>query len=193
MKPMLVVPVTKVDRFRHPVLDAHGHAYAEGAEVIAEWVRLMDQVGVQTSFILTGSTGEKFRALAGAYANAHPGRFILFSGFEREGVERSIDLSFAALRGAPWVWASAGVAERVTSSAPDLNLPLSRVRAWQDPPRTVLPALAILAEAPYSLSGGTIKRKSWRVRVPRSPGPPHRPARARPRARPAGVWAPPAG
>lgn len=88
MKSTLVVPVTKVDRFRHPVLDAHSHAYARGAEAIADWVRLMDQVGVRTSFLLTGATGERFRALTGAYTKAHPGRFVLFAGFEREGVEQ---------------------------------------------------------------------------------------------------------
>ena len=39
------------------------------------------------------------------------------------------------------------VAERVTSSASDLNLPRSRAHVWQALPRTVVPAVATLAEA----------------------------------------------
>ena len=46
-----------------------------------------------------------------------------------------------------------GVAERVTSSTSDLNLPLSRAHAWQDLPRTVVPPLATLAEARESPLG----------------------------------------
>ena len=65
MKSTLVVPVTRVERFRSPVFDAHSHAYAKDAEAIASWVRLMDQVGIRTSLILSGVTGEKFRTLAG--------------------------------------------------------------------------------------------------------------------------------
>ena len=58
MKSTLVVPVTRVERFRSPVFDAHSHAYAKDAEAIASWVRLMDQVGIRTSLILSGVTGE---------------------------------------------------------------------------------------------------------------------------------------
>jgi len=86
MKSTLVVPVTRVERFRYPVLDAHSHAYAKDAEAIASWVRLMDQVGIRTSLILSGATGDKLRALNAQYAKAHPGRFVLLAGFPREGV-----------------------------------------------------------------------------------------------------------
>jgi len=85
MKSTLVVPVTRVERFRSPVFDAHSHAYAKDAEAIASWVRLMDQVGIRSSLILSGVTGEKFRTLAAQYAGAHPGRFVLLAGFAREG------------------------------------------------------------------------------------------------------------
>ena len=87
MRSRLVVPVTEVARFAAPVVDAHSHAYADDAAGVAEWVRLQDEVGVRTSFILTGATGEKFRALAARYAQAHPGRFVMFAGFDKTGVE----------------------------------------------------------------------------------------------------------
>jgi len=79
--------VTRVERFRYPVLDAHSHAYAKDAEAITSWVRLMDQVGIRTSLILSGATGEKLRTLIARYAGAHPGRFVLLAGFAHDGIE----------------------------------------------------------------------------------------------------------
>src|SRR5687767_1663054 len=58
MRSRLIVPVTDVRRFALPVVDAHSHAYANDAAAIAEWVRLKDDIGVRTSFVLTGATGE---------------------------------------------------------------------------------------------------------------------------------------
>src|SRR5262249_12997780 len=83
----LVVPVTKIERFSAPVLDAHSHAYAETAEQVAAWVALMDRVGIRQSLILTGETGEKFRELSARYAGAHPGRFLMAAGMEQKNVE----------------------------------------------------------------------------------------------------------
>jgi predicted TIM-barrel fold metal-dependent hydrolase len=83
MTSTLVVPRTRVERFRAPVVDAHSHPYAETPEAVAQWVRLLDQVNVRTSFILTGETGAAFRELTKKYATAHPGRFLMFAGFDK--------------------------------------------------------------------------------------------------------------
>jgi uncharacterized protein len=85
----LVVPETRVERFRFPVLDVHSHAYAETPEAVRRWVELMDGMGIATSFVLTGATGAEFRQLVDRYAAAHPGRFVMFAGFEQEGVDAS--------------------------------------------------------------------------------------------------------
>ena len=82
----LVVPETRVERFRFPAIDAHSHAYAETPAAIAEWVRLQERVGVAMSFILTGATGASFRGLVESYAKAYPGRFVMFAGFAKENV-----------------------------------------------------------------------------------------------------------
>ena len=91
MKSTLVVPRTRVERFRMPVIDVHSHSYAETPEAIAEWVKLLEQVNVRTTFILTrnGETGAAFRDLVRKYASAHPGRFVMFAGFPRDGIEAS--------------------------------------------------------------------------------------------------------
>jgi predicted TIM-barrel fold metal-dependent hydrolase len=87
MKSTLVVPRTRVERFRTPVVDVHSHAYAKTPEAIAEWVKLLDQLNVRTTFILTGETGAAFRELAREYAGAYPGRFIMFAGLDPTGVD----------------------------------------------------------------------------------------------------------
>ncbi len=76
----LVVPRTKIERFAMPVVDTHSHAYAETPQQIAEWVALMDRIGVRETLILTGETGAKFRELVARYARAHPGRFAMGAG-----------------------------------------------------------------------------------------------------------------
>ena len=46
LRSTLVVPQTQVERFRSAVVDAHSHAYAKTPAAIADWVALMDRVGV---------------------------------------------------------------------------------------------------------------------------------------------------
>jgi predicted TIM-barrel fold metal-dependent hydrolase len=86
MTSTLVVPRTQVARFRVPVIDAHSHDYAEKPEATAEWVKLLDQVNVRTTFVLTGETSTRFRDLVKKYAGAYPGRFLMFAGFDRTNV-----------------------------------------------------------------------------------------------------------
>jgi len=87
LRSTLVVPETRVERFRFPVIDAHSHAYAETPEAVSAWVALMDRVGVKTSFILSGASGTELRDVSAKYAKAHPGRFVMFAGFDKEGVD----------------------------------------------------------------------------------------------------------
>ncbi len=87
MTSTLVVPRTRVERFRMPVVDVHSHAYAKTPEAIAQWVKLLKQVNVRTTFILTGETGSAFRDLTKQYAGAYPERFAMFAGFDQTGVD----------------------------------------------------------------------------------------------------------
>ena len=59
----LIVPVTKVDRARFPVIDAHTHSYMcqiHKREDAASWIRTMDEVGIETSVVFTDAIGEQF-------------------------------------------------------------------------------------------------------------------------------------
>ena len=41
------VPQTTVPRAKYPVIDMHAHVYAKTPEQVANWVRMMDETGVQ--------------------------------------------------------------------------------------------------------------------------------------------------
>src|SRR5690625_588209 len=86
-KSSIVEEVTVVERAAHPVIDMHLHHYpgrVEGSveEALDEWVQTMDEVGVETSVILTVATGERFRELADLYLKRHPDRFQLWCGVD---------------------------------------------------------------------------------------------------------------
>ena len=57
-------------------------------EQLAEWVKLMDVVGMEKAVIFTGaSAGEKFAEVQKVYAK-YPGRFDLWCGFDMSGSEQ---------------------------------------------------------------------------------------------------------
>ena len=76
---------TSVSKARFPVVDMHSHPYAKNPEQVAQWVRTMDEAGVQTTVILTGEIGTKFDDLVRLYGK-YPGRFSLWCGFDLSGI-----------------------------------------------------------------------------------------------------------
>ena len=88
MDSSLVVPQTPVSRFRYEVIDAHSHdVYTKTPEQLAAWVKLQAAVGVEQTFIFTGKSGAAFKAAVARYANAYPGRFLMFAGISPEGID----------------------------------------------------------------------------------------------------------
>ncbi len=85
----LVVPVTKVERARFKVIDAHSHVYVEKPEQIAEWVHIMDEVGIETTIVLTGATGRQFDNLVDKFLKPYSGRFQLYCGLDTRNIEAS--------------------------------------------------------------------------------------------------------
>ncbi len=81
------VPVTKVTKARYPIIDMHSHAYAKTPEDVDRWVKVMDEVGVEKTLILTGATGAEFDRLTELYAR-HPTRFELWCGFDYTGYDQ---------------------------------------------------------------------------------------------------------
>jgi hypothetical protein len=59
----LKVPQTHVAKARFPVIDVHTHtgqSRIRTAQDVADWVRTMDEAGIETTVVFTGVTGEAF-------------------------------------------------------------------------------------------------------------------------------------
>jgi predicted TIM-barrel fold metal-dependent hydrolase len=87
-KPSLVVPVTSVPKARVPAVDVHTHVYARTPEEVAQWVRTMDEVGIETTVVLSGATGAEFDKLVDLYLKPYPTRFQLYCGVDRQEIDK---------------------------------------------------------------------------------------------------------
>ena len=76
----VITKVTHIKKAKYPAIDAHTHVLAKTPQEVEEWVKTMDEVGIETAVILTGATGEKFDKLVALYLKPYPGRFLLFCG-----------------------------------------------------------------------------------------------------------------
>src|ERR1700723_2945845 len=83
-KSLYKIPVTEVAKAKFPIIDMHSHPYAKTPEQIAEWVRNMDEVGVEKTIILTMATGADFDAINRNYSK-YPDRYELWCGFDFTG------------------------------------------------------------------------------------------------------------
>lgn len=83
----LKVTETRVPKARYPVIDVHAHSYAQTPAEVAEWVRVMDEVGIDVTVILTGATGERFDKLVALYLKPYPKRFQLWCGIDTSNNE----------------------------------------------------------------------------------------------------------
>ena len=86
-KSLYKIPVTEVAKARYPVIDMHSHPYAKTPEQIDEWVRNMDEVGVEKTVILTMSTGTAFDDIQRKYGK-YPDRFETWCGFDFTGYDK---------------------------------------------------------------------------------------------------------
>ena len=84
----VVTMETFVPKAKYPVIDCHVHLVAKTPEEVAEWVKTMDEVGLETSIVLTGATGAAFDALVDLLPKAYPGRFLLYCGMDRTGIDK---------------------------------------------------------------------------------------------------------
>jgi predicted TIM-barrel fold metal-dependent hydrolase len=83
----LVVTRTSVPRAKFPAIDAHAHTYARTPEQVAQWVRTMDEAGVEVTVILAGATGANFDRLVDMYLKPYPARFQLYCGIDTSNAE----------------------------------------------------------------------------------------------------------
>jgi predicted TIM-barrel fold metal-dependent hydrolase len=80
---------TFIARARDPVIDVHAHVNANTPAEVKAWVRTMDEVGIETTIILTGATGAKFDGLVELYLKPYPTRFQLYCGLDTTHFEQA--------------------------------------------------------------------------------------------------------
>ena len=86
-KSIYKIPVTEIDKAKYPIIDMHSHPYAKTAQQIEEWIKNMDEVGVEKTVILTMATGKEFDDIYRKYSK-YPDRFEMWCGFDLSGYNK---------------------------------------------------------------------------------------------------------
>lgn len=81
------IPRSEIRRARFPVIDVHSHPYAESSEIIDQWVKNMDEAGIERTIILTQAVGAEFDSIYAEYAR-YPERFEIWCGFDYSGYDQ---------------------------------------------------------------------------------------------------------
>jgi hypothetical protein len=83
----VVTGETFIQKAKYPVIDCHVHVVANTPEEVAEWIKTMDEVGIETSVILTEETGTAFDKLVDTFLKPYPKRFQLYCGMDRTDID----------------------------------------------------------------------------------------------------------
>jgi predicted TIM-barrel fold metal-dependent hydrolase len=86
-KSIYKIPVTEIAKAKYPIIDMHSHPYAKTPQQIEEWIKNMDEVGVQKTVILTMATGTEFDDIYRKYSK-YPDRFEMWCGFDLSGYNK---------------------------------------------------------------------------------------------------------
>lgn len=83
-KSIYKIAVSDIKKAKYPILDAHCHG-ARPVEQLPQWVRMMDDVGVEKAVIFLGAgAADRFAEGAKPYRQ-YSGRFELWCGFDMAG------------------------------------------------------------------------------------------------------------
>lgn len=84
-KTIYKIPVTKISKAKFPVIDVHSHQWlAKDGAALKDWVKLMDQYGIEKTIVLTMLTGPAFDSTYRVYA-PYGERFEVWCGFDYTG------------------------------------------------------------------------------------------------------------
>jgi predicted TIM-barrel fold metal-dependent hydrolase len=81
------IPKTEINRAKFPVIDMHSHSYADNPEEIEEWIRVMNEVGIEKTIILSHTWGKEFDSIYDFYSK-FPDRFEVWCGFNYTGYDQ---------------------------------------------------------------------------------------------------------
>ncbi len=80
-------PQTKVEKAKYPVTDFHSHDYPKTDSGVDEWVKTMDETGIEKTIILSYTTGAEFDSIVDKYAR-YKDRFEIWCGFDYTGYDK---------------------------------------------------------------------------------------------------------
>jgi len=78
----LVVPEHHPAKAKFPVIDVHVHPAAQTRNDVAQWVKAMDESGIEMAVLMTGAVGQDFDRLVDLYLKPYPNRFMLYCGMD---------------------------------------------------------------------------------------------------------------
>jgi predicted TIM-barrel fold metal-dependent hydrolase len=84
----LVVQETRVKKAKFPVIDFHSHSGMNGiktAEDVRQWVKTMDEVGIETSVVYLGSIGDEFASQAALF-RPYGKRFVVYCSLDTRNI-----------------------------------------------------------------------------------------------------------
>lgn len=81
------IPRTHVEKAKYPAIDVHSHPYARGAEQIAQWVKNMEEAGIERTLILSKTHGAEFDSIYALYSK-YPNKFEIWCGFDYTGYDK---------------------------------------------------------------------------------------------------------
>jgi uncharacterized protein len=81
------VPKSTLTKARFPVIDMHSHDHGKTEKDVADWVRVMDELGIEKTVVLSGAHGRAFEEVVARYRK-YPGRFSVWCGFDYTGYDQ---------------------------------------------------------------------------------------------------------
>lgn len=82
------IPITKIQKAKYPVIDMHVHGhYAKTSDEVEQWVKVMDETGIEKVIVLTQAHGLQFDSIMDLYSG-YPNRFELWCGFDYTGYNK---------------------------------------------------------------------------------------------------------
>ena len=86
-KSIYKIPESIIAKAKFSIIDMHSHPYAKTPAEIDQWVKTMDEVGVEKTIILSMAVGAKFDSIYAEY-NRYPNRFDVWCGFDYSGYDK---------------------------------------------------------------------------------------------------------
>ena len=82
------IPQSNIQKAKFPIIDMHSHTYPRDVAQIDQWVKIMDEMNIEKTIILSGKIGAEFDSIYQAYAVKYPDRFEVWCGFDYAGYDK---------------------------------------------------------------------------------------------------------